>query len=72
MMLRHARYGVQFMGYSADAIARKYGREVTFATLDFVSGTAFLHADGGWVTVPKRIDLKPVLESLPKLANESS
>jgi hypothetical protein len=70
MMLSHARYGVQFVGYLANVIDRKYGREITFATLDFVSGTAFLHADGGSVTAPKRIELKPFLESLPKLANE--
>jgi hypothetical protein len=64
------RYGVKFVGYSAYVIARKYGRDVEYATLGFVTGAAFMKADGGWVTVPKRIDLKPFLESLPKLANE--
>jgi hypothetical protein len=61
---------VKFVGYSANVIARKYGRDVEYAMLDFVSGAAFMRADGGLVTVPKRIDLKPFLESLPKLANE--
>jgi len=65
-----AKYGVEFVGNSARVIARKYGRDVQYATLDFVTGGAFMRANGGWVTVPKRIDLKPFLESLPKLANE--
>ena len=69
-MPREPRYGVKFVGYSADVIARKYGRDVVYATLDFVSGAAFMNAEGGLVTVDKRIDLKPFLESLPKLANE--
>ena len=69
-MPRAPRYGVKFVGYLADVIARKYGRDVEYAGLDFVSGAASMHADGGWVIVPKRIDLKPFLESLPKLANE--
>jgi hypothetical protein len=69
-MPRAPRYGVKFVGYSGDVIARKYGRDVEYAVLDFVSGAASMHADGGWVTVPKRIDLKPFLESLPKLTNE--
>jgi hypothetical protein len=65
-MPREPRYGVKFVGYSANVIARKNGRDVEYARLDFVSGAAFMRADGGWVTVPKRIDLKPFLESLPK------
>jgi hypothetical protein len=69
-MPRAPRYGVKFVGYLANVIARKYGRDVEYAGLDFVSGAASMHADGGWVIVPKRIDLKPFLESLPKLANE--
>jgi hypothetical protein len=69
-MPREPRYGVKFVGYSADVIARKYGRDVVYAMLDFVSGAAFMPAHGGLVTVPKRIDLKPFLESLPKLADE--
>jgi len=70
-MPRKAKYGVQFIGYSARVIAReKYGREVDYAMLDFVSGTTSMHADGGWVMVPKRIDVEPFLKSLPKLAND--
>jgi len=70
-MPRKAQYGVKFVGYSAYVIARgKYGREVEYATLDFFSGAASVHADGGWVLVPKRIDLEPFLKSLPKIANE--
>jgi hypothetical protein len=65
-----AKYGVNFVGYRADVIARKYGRDVKYAMLDFVSGTAFMNADGGWVAVPKGIDLEPFLKGLPKLANE--
>jgi hypothetical protein len=41
-----------------------------YAELDFVIGGVCMHADGGSVIVPKRIDLKPFLESLPKLASE--
>jgi hypothetical protein len=70
-MPREAQYGVKFVGYSAYVIARgKYGREIEYATLDFVSGAASMHADGGWVLVPKRIDLEPFLKSLPEIANE--
>ena len=48
-MPRKAKYGVQFIGYSALVIAReKYGREVDYAMLDFVSGATSMHADGGW------------------------
>jgi len=70
-MQREAQYGVKFVGYSAYVIARgKYGHEVEYATLDFVSGAASMHADGGWVLVPKRIDLEPFLKGLPEIANE--
>jgi hypothetical protein len=51
-----------------EPIARKNGRQ--YARLDFVSGKASVDANSGWVIVPKRTDLKPFLESLPKLANE--
>jgi hypothetical protein len=44
---RAPRYGVKFVGYSADVIARKYGRDVEYAVLDFVSGAASMNADGG-------------------------
>jgi hypothetical protein len=69
-MPREPRYGVKFVGYSADMIARKYGRDVEYAMLDFVSGGALMRADGGWAAVPKWIDLGPFLKDLPKLANE--
>jgi hypothetical protein len=70
-MPRKAKYGVQFIGYSARVIAReKYGREVDYAMLDFVSGATSMHADGGWVMVPKRTDVEPFLKNLPKLAND--
>jgi hypothetical protein len=70
-MSRKAEYGVQFVGYSARLIAReKYGREVQYAMLNFVSGLASMNADGGWVMVPKRVDLGPFLRSLPNLAGE--
>ena len=66
------RYAVKFVGYSAYVIARKYGRddEYLVADLNCVCGVACMYADGGFVVVPKRIDLKPFLESLPKLATE--
>jgi hypothetical protein len=67
---RNAQYGVKFVGYSADVIARKYGREVQYATLDFVSDAASMHADGGWVMVRNRVDLGPFLRNLPNLASE--
>ena len=69
-MSRKAKYAVKFVGYSASVIAAKYGRELEYATLDFVSGAFFMHADGGSVIVPKRVDAEPFLKSLPKLANE--
>jgi hypothetical protein len=62
-MPHEPRYGVKFVGYSANVIARKNGRDVEYARLDFVSGAAFMRADGGWVTVPKPIDLKPFLKA---------
>jgi hypothetical protein len=69
-MRLEAKYAVKFVGYSAYVIARKNGREIQYATLDFVSGAAALLAEGGCVVVPKRIDLRPFLNSLPKLTNE--
>jgi hypothetical protein len=64
------KYGVKFVGYSADVIARKYGREVEYATLDFVTGRALVRANIGWVTVSNRADLGPFLRSLPNLARD--
>jgi hypothetical protein len=68
-MPRKADYGVKFVGYSADVIARKDGREVDYARLDFASGAASMYADGGRVVASKRGDLEPFLKSLPNLVN---
>ena|SRR5260370_2798689 len=65
-----ARYGVKFVGYSAFVIARKYGRKIDYAHLDFEAGGASIHGDGGLVIVPNRTDLGPFLKTLPELANE--
>jgi hypothetical protein len=64
------KYGVQFVGYSAKIIARKYRREVDYAMLDFVAGVASIHVEGGFVMVPKRTELAPFLKILPTLASE--
>jgi hypothetical protein len=40
VMSLEAKYAVKFVGYSAYVIARKHGREIQYATLDFVSGAA--------------------------------
>jgi hypothetical protein len=70
-MPRPPQYAVLFVGYLAEVIARaKYGREVHYATLDFVSGFTAINAYRGFVGSPKRADLEPFLKSLPKLANE--
>jgi hypothetical protein len=70
-MPREAQYGVKFVGYSADVIARgKYGRVVHYAALDFVCGLVSMFADGGWVAAANRVDLESFLKELPKLANE--
>jgi hypothetical protein len=68
-MPRQAMYGVKFVGYSADLIARKYGPEIEYATLDFVSGSVSVHGNGGWIAVSKRIDLGPFVKSLPELTS---
>jgi hypothetical protein len=70
-MSRQAKYGVKFVGYSADVIARKHGREIKYANLDFVTGGASVWVeDCGLVMVPKRVDLGPFVRSLPNLASE--
>jgi hypothetical protein len=62
---------VRYVGYSAYVIVRKYTREVQYATLDFVSGAVLISVDDrGFVMVPKRVDLEPLLTELPKLADE--
>jgi hypothetical protein len=70
IMPRQAMYGVQFVGYSANVIARKCGREVDYASLEFLSGSVSVMGNGGWVTVSKRIDLGPFVRSLPTLTSE--
>lgn|SRR5262245_5794272 len=70
LMPARAKYGAKFVGYSAYVIARKYGRDVYYAQLDFVCGAVFMLADGGWVGVQCRSDLGPFLKTLPELANE--
>jgi hypothetical protein len=69
-MPRQAMYGVKFVGYSANLIARKYGREVEYATLDFITGGVSVMGNGGWVAASKRIDLERFLRILPKLTSE--
>jgi hypothetical protein len=63
-----ARYGVKFVGYSAFVIARKYGREIDYAQLDFVAGGASIHGDDASVIVPNlnaRICIPSIALSLP-------
>jgi hypothetical protein len=69
-MPRQVMYGVKFVGYLAVVIARKYAREVEYATLDFVSGSVSVHGNGGGIVVSKRIDLGPFVKSLPELTSE--
>ena len=45
-----ARYVVKFVGYSAYVFARKYGREIDYAQLDFEGGGVTIRADRGWAT----------------------
>jgi uncharacterized protein YsxB (DUF464 family) len=67
---REPKYAVKFVGYAASVIARKGHREIDYAHLDFVCGAASIHAYGGWVSVRKRTDLRPLVKILPELANE--
>ena len=66
-MAHKVQYGVKFVGYSAEVIRK--GCEAAYATLDFVTGHASVHADQGWVS-SKRTDLGPFVQNLPKLATE--
>jgi hypothetical protein len=61
------KYGVQFIGYSADIVARKKGGDVNYAKLDFVSRFASLNAGGGLVMAR---DLGPFVNDLPKIVVE--
>jgi hypothetical protein len=69
MAAHMTQYGVQFVGYSASVMARKYGREVDYATLDFITGYASVLGDCGWVN-SKRVDLGSLVRSLPDLRSE--
>lgn len=64
------QYSVKFVGYGAYVIARKYGREVDYAMLDFVSGSTNISADGGFVIVSRRVDLGPFVKQLPDVGTE--
>jgi hypothetical protein len=56
-MSRIFRYGVKFVGYSAEIVALKNGKEIEHATLNFVSGSVSLVAADAFVVVPRRADL---------------
>ena len=61
-------YTVRFIGYSARVVARKGNAD--YGYLDFVSGTAGLLADNGWVFVPKRSILPFAVADLPFCIDE--
>jgi len=69
MMGHKAQYGVKFVGYLATVIVRKYGRELEYASLDFVTGMASVHAQWGWVS-SMRLDLGPFVKNLRQHASE--
>jgi hypothetical protein len=69
-MGKDLRFGVKFIGYSAEVIALKGGNEIDYATIDFVSGAVILKAEHGYVMTPKRIDLAPFVASLPQHVDE--
>jgi hypothetical protein len=64
------KYGVNFIGYSAFVGARENGRDIDYAQLDFITGAASLHADGGWVFAPSRAELGSIVAALPARAGE--
>jgi hypothetical protein len=61
-------YGVRFIGYSADIIARKGNAD--YASLDFVSGSTGLTADEGHLYVPKRAALSSAVADLPRCVDQ--
>src|SRR5262249_24907220 len=65
---RIADYAVQFIGYSARIIARE--GNIDYASLDFVSGTAALFANEGFLVVPKRAALSSAVADLPLCIDE--
>jgi hypothetical protein len=71
MIATTPKYAVKFVGYSAYVVTRKRGREVTLATIDFVTGrTALLTGPGDWVTVRGCSDLASFVKCLPDLTSE--
>src|SRR5262245_15189533 len=69
MMGHKAQYGVTFVGYLATVIIRKYGRELEYANLDFLTGMTSVRAEWGWVR-SMRLDLGPFVKNLPQHASE--
>jgi hypothetical protein len=61
-------YGVRFVGYGADIIARK--GNATYAKLDFVTQSVLVFAVGGFVSVQKRLALSSVVADLPLCIEE--
>jgi hypothetical protein len=61
-------YAVQFIGYSARIIARKGNAD--YASLDFVSGTAALFANEGYLIVPNRAAMSSAVADLPNCVDE--
>ena len=61
-------YGVRFVGYGADIIARK--GNATYAKLDFVTQSVHVFAVGGFVSVQYRLGLSSVVADLPLCIEE--
>jgi hypothetical protein len=59
------RYGVKFIGYSAEIVAIHELGETAYAKLDFVSGATFVMADHGVVVAASRVELSAFVASLP-------
>src|SRR5271167_2850500 len=66
-MRSNPKYGVQFVGYSAQVLSRKKDRDVKYAYLDFVTGSTSLEAEGGRIDAR---DLSPVVYGLPSIVGE--
>jgi hypothetical protein len=66
-MLLKPKYGVRFVGYSADVFAKKNGREVEYAMLDFAFGTTRVSVEGGWVIAR---DFRALMHDLPNVVAE--
>jgi hypothetical protein len=71
LRLKHDKlpdYALRFIGYSAYIMARK--RNAQYASLDFISGTAALFADGGFLIAPNRPALSSAVADLPSCIDE--